>query len=93
MMITEHVLTKDGDPTPIAHLWLDARSPEVNAGLRSCGLSRLLALRVVREPIDERPSCRRSSGSFGLHVCVGGGEQLSEILDVFDVIQCHGRPT
>ena len=35
MMITEHVLTKDGDPAPITHLWLDARSPEVNAGLRS----------------------------------------------------------
>jgi hypothetical protein len=32
--VTEHVITKDGDSTPIEHLWLDAKSPEVSAGLK-----------------------------------------------------------
>jgi hypothetical protein len=35
MNITEHVLTKDGDATPIDHMWLHKDAPEVNAGLRS----------------------------------------------------------
>ncbi|MGD8863899.1 MAG: hypothetical protein PVI30_28045, partial [Myxococcales bacterium] len=34
MNITEHVLTKDGDDTPIEHLWLDEDAPEVGS-LRS----------------------------------------------------------
>jgi hypothetical protein len=34
MSITKHVLTRDGDTTPIEHLWLDEDSPEVG-GLRS----------------------------------------------------------
>jgi hypothetical protein len=32
--VTEHVLTRDGDPTPIEHLWLDAASPQVSSGLK-----------------------------------------------------------
>lgn len=32
--VTQHVLTKDGDTTPIDHLWLDAQSPQVSAGLK-----------------------------------------------------------
>jgi uncharacterized protein YkwD len=32
--VTEHVLTKDGDPTPLDHLWLDAQSSLVSAGLK-----------------------------------------------------------
>ena len=34
LSVTEHVLTKDGDATPIEHVWLDAKSPEVSAGLK-----------------------------------------------------------
>jgi hypothetical protein len=33
LVVTEHVLTKDGDPTPLDHLWLDTQNPGV-AGLR-----------------------------------------------------------
>jgi len=32
--VTQHVLTKDGDSTPIDHLWLDAQSSLVSAGLK-----------------------------------------------------------
>ena len=32
--MTDHVLTKDGDTTPIDHLWLDAQSSLVSAGLK-----------------------------------------------------------
>lgn len=32
--VTEHVITKDGDPTPLEHLWLDSKAPEVGS-LRS----------------------------------------------------------
>jgi hypothetical protein len=32
--VTEHVLTKVGDATPIEHIWIDKNSPEVNAGYR-----------------------------------------------------------
>lgn len=32
--VTEHVITKDGDPTPLPHLWLDSKAPEVNSGLK-----------------------------------------------------------
>ena len=31
LSVTEHVLTKDGDSTPLEHVWLDSRSPEVGA--------------------------------------------------------------
>ncbi|MFI5306009.1 MAG: CAP domain-containing protein [Polyangiales bacterium] len=34
LSVTEHVLTKDGDSTPIDHLWLDAQSSQVSAGLK-----------------------------------------------------------
>ena len=34
LSVTEHVLTKDGDTTPIDHLWLDAQSSLVSAGLK-----------------------------------------------------------
>lgn len=34
MSITEHVLTRDGDATPLEHLWLDAASPEIDAALK-----------------------------------------------------------
>ncbi len=34
LSVTDHVLTKDGDPTPIDHLWLDAQSSLVSAGLK-----------------------------------------------------------
>jgi hypothetical protein len=33
--VTEHVLTKDGDPTPLDHVWLDAQSPTVSSGLKA----------------------------------------------------------
>jgi hypothetical protein len=33
LSVTEHVVMKDGDPTPLEHLWLDTNSPEVG-GLR-----------------------------------------------------------
>jgi hypothetical protein len=32
--VTEHILTKDGDSTPIEHVWLDSTSTTVDAGLR-----------------------------------------------------------
>ena len=34
LRVSEHVLTKDGDATPLSHMWLDADAPEVSAGLR-----------------------------------------------------------
>lgn len=34
IVVTEHVITKDGDSTPLPHLWLDSKSPEVSAGLK-----------------------------------------------------------
>jgi hypothetical protein len=32
--VTEHVLTKDGDPTPLEHVWLDYNSSLVSSGLK-----------------------------------------------------------
>jgi len=34
LTVTQHVLTKDGDTTPITHLWLDANSSQISAGLK-----------------------------------------------------------
>lgn len=34
LSVTQHVLTKDGDSTPIDHLWLDANSSQVSSGLK-----------------------------------------------------------
>ncbi|HVW27977.1 MAG TPA: hypothetical protein VHC69_21585 [Polyangiaceae bacterium] len=34
LSVTDHVLTKDGDSTPIDHLWLDMQSSQVSAGLK-----------------------------------------------------------
>jgi uncharacterized protein YkwD len=34
LTVTQHVLTKDGDSTPIDHLWLDANSSQISAGLK-----------------------------------------------------------
>jgi uncharacterized protein YkwD len=34
LSITEHVLTKDGDTTPLEHLWLDQNSSQLSAGLQ-----------------------------------------------------------
>ena len=34
LQVTEHVLTKDGDTTPIEHVWMDMNSPEVMSGYR-----------------------------------------------------------
>ncbi|HTL93551.1 MAG TPA: hypothetical protein VL176_14460 [Steroidobacteraceae bacterium] len=35
LMVTSHVLTKDGDSTPIDHTWLDSNSSQVSAGLKA----------------------------------------------------------
>jgi hypothetical protein len=35
LSVTEHVLTKDGDPTPIPHVWMDAKSPTVDPGYKA----------------------------------------------------------
>jgi hypothetical protein len=32
--VTQHVLTKDGDNTPIDHVWLDLHSSQISAGLQ-----------------------------------------------------------
>jgi hypothetical protein len=34
LSVTQHVLTKDGDSTPIDHLWLDVNSSQISAGLK-----------------------------------------------------------
>jgi hypothetical protein len=34
LKVTSHVLTKDGDSTPIDHLWLDSSSSQISAGLK-----------------------------------------------------------
>jgi hypothetical protein len=34
IMITEHVLTKDGDSTPLPHTWMDAQSSTVDPGYK-----------------------------------------------------------
>ncbi len=34
LSVTQHVLTKDGDSTPIDHLWLDANSSQISSGLK-----------------------------------------------------------
>jgi uncharacterized protein YkwD len=35
LSVTEHVLTKDGDSTPIDHLWLDINSAQLQSGLQA----------------------------------------------------------
>jgi uncharacterized protein YkwD len=32
--VTDHLLTKDGDPTPLDHKWIDETSTEIDAGYR-----------------------------------------------------------
>ena len=34
LKVTEHVITKDGDTTPIEHVWMDMSSPEVDPGYK-----------------------------------------------------------
>jgi hypothetical protein len=34
LSVTQHVVTKDGDSTPIDHLWLDQNSSQISAGLK-----------------------------------------------------------
>jgi hypothetical protein len=34
LMITEHVLMKDGDTTPLPHTWMDAQSSTVDPGYK-----------------------------------------------------------
>ncbi len=34
LSVTQHVLTKDGDSTPIAHTWLDKNSSQLQSGLQ-----------------------------------------------------------
>jgi hypothetical protein len=34
LSVTSHVLSKDGDSTPIDHLWLDQNSSQISAGLK-----------------------------------------------------------
>lgn len=34
LTVTEHVLTKDGDPTPLPHVWMDAKSSNVDPGYK-----------------------------------------------------------
>jgi uncharacterized protein YkwD len=34
LSVTEHVLTKDGDPTPLPHVWMDSKSSTVDPGYR-----------------------------------------------------------
>jgi hypothetical protein len=34
LSVTEHVLTKDGDSTPLDHVWLDSKSSLVSSGLK-----------------------------------------------------------
>jgi uncharacterized protein YkwD len=34
LMVTEHVLTQDGSTTPLDHVWLDANSTNVDAGVK-----------------------------------------------------------
>jgi hypothetical protein len=34
LSVTDHVLTRDGDSTPISHLWLDQSSSQISAGLK-----------------------------------------------------------
>jgi hypothetical protein len=34
LSVTQHVLTKDGDATPISHLWLDKNSSNLQSGLQ-----------------------------------------------------------
>jgi hypothetical protein len=37
--VTEHTLSKDGDPTPLPHTWIDKNSSTVDAGYRGYLLS------------------------------------------------------
>jgi hypothetical protein len=34
LSVTEHVLTKGGEPTPLPHTWVDSKSPTVDAGYK-----------------------------------------------------------
>lgn len=34
LTVTEHVLMKDGDPTPLPHTWMDSKSPTVDPGYK-----------------------------------------------------------
>lgn len=35
LSVTQHILTKDGDSTPLSHLWLDQNSSQLESGLQA----------------------------------------------------------
>jgi hypothetical protein len=50
LTVSEHVITKDGDPTPLPHMWLDAKAPEVTSGLRGYFTSTAMMYGAPYEP-------------------------------------------
>jgi hypothetical protein len=48
--VTDHVLTKDGDATPIENIWIDKNSPEVMAGYR--GYLAITAFMYANKPLS-----------------------------------------
>lgn len=53
LVVTEHVITKDGDSTPIEHLWLDAKAPEVTGGLKGYFTSTAMLYGPPYEPMTK----------------------------------------
>ena len=56
LTITEHVVSKEGDGTPLDHVWLDRSAPEVNRGLR--GYFASMSLMYVGEPFEPSSTYR-----------------------------------
>jgi hypothetical protein len=56
LKITEHVLTKDGDTTPIEHVLMDANNPEVAAGYKS--YLRTTAFLYANDPFEANTKYR-----------------------------------
>lgn len=63
LAVDEHVLTKDGDPAPIEHIWIDKNSSEVSAGYR--GYLAITAFMYTKKPFD--PETRYHAKVTGSH--------------------------
>lgn len=64
IMVTEHVLTKDGDPTPIEHVWLDSQAEIVAQDMRR-QLTNVVFM-YANKPFEANTKYRvKVSGTYG----------------------------
>lgn len=64
LMITEHVITVDGEPTPLEHVWLDSTATNVDASLK--GTLRTVNFMYANKPFLPNTKYRvKMSGTYG----------------------------